>query len=63
MSFFTFAVLAAVLATIVALVSGITSMARNGEVGHLSSGQWMVRRVLFQGIALVLVLVAIYLAS
>ena len=41
MSFFTVVVLAAVLATVVALVSGISSMATDREVGHFDSAHWM----------------------
>jgi hypothetical protein len=63
MSFFTLVVLAAVLATLAALVSGISSMATGGEVGHLDSNQWMVRRVAFQAVAFLLVLLAIYVTS
>lgn len=61
MSFFTVVVLAAMLATVVALISGISSMASDGEVGHADSGHWMVRRVAFQAVAFLLVLAAIYL--
>lgn len=63
MSFFTVVVLAAVLATIVALISGISSMATDGEVGHRDSAHWMEWRVGFQAVAFVLVLLAIYLTS
>ena len=63
MSFFTVVVLAAVLATVVALVSGISSMATNHEVGHLDSAHWMVSRVAFQAVAFLLVLLAIYVAN
>ncbi len=41
MSFFTLAVVAAAFATVVALVSGIASMATDSEVGHLDSAHWM----------------------
>ncbi|MHB8667252.1 MAG: twin transmembrane helix small protein [Burkholderiales bacterium] len=61
MNFFTVVVLAAMLATVFALISGITSMASDGEVGHADSGRWMTRRVAFQAIAFLLVLVSIYL--
>jgi Hypoxia induced protein conserved region len=61
MSFFTVVVLAAALATVVALISGISTMASDGEVGHTDSGHWMQRRVAFQAIAFLLILLAIYL--
>ena len=63
MSFFTVVVLAAVLATVVALVSGISSMATDHEIGHRDSAHWMLRRVEFQALAFLLVLLAIYLTS
>lgn len=63
MSFFNLVVLAAMFATVIALVSGICSMVVDGDVGHLNSGQWMVRRVAFQATAFALVLVGLYLAA
>ena len=63
MNFLTVLVLAAAFATVVALASGISSMATDSEVGHVDSGHWMVRRVAFQAAALLLVLLAIYLTS
>lgn len=63
MSFFTVVVLAAMLATVVALVSGISSMATGHEVGHLDSAHWMEWRVVFQAVAFLLVLFAIYVET
>jgi hypothetical protein len=63
MSFFTVVVLAAVLATVVALASGISSMVADHQVGHLDSARWMVRRVEFQAVAILLVLLAVYFAG
>ena len=63
MSFFTLAVLAAVLATVAALVAGIFTMATNHEVGHVDGKHWMVGRVAFQAVAFLLVVLAIYWAS
>lgn len=63
MNFFTVVVLAALLATVVSLVSGISSMATNHEIGRLDSAHWMVSRVAFQAVALLMVLLAIYVAS
>ena len=48
MSMLTLFVMVAMLATITSLVAGISSMAHAGEVGHLNSAQWMVRRVGFR---------------
>lgn len=63
MSFFPMMVLAAVIATVIALVSGIYSMATDHEVGHLDSAHWMMSRVAFQTVTFLLVLLAIYLAN
>jgi hypothetical protein len=63
MSVFTLVVLAAVVATVIALISGISSMVTDAEVAHLDSKHWMVRRVEFQAIAFLVVLVAIYATS
>ena len=59
MSMLTLFVLVAMLATITSLVAGIFSMAHDGEVGHLSSAQWMVRRVGFQAVAFLLILISL----
>ena len=63
MNFFTVVVLVAAFATVFALASGISSMATDGEVGHVDGAHWMVRRVVFQAVSLLLVLLAIYLTS
>ena len=55
MSMITALVLAALLATVGSLAAGITSMATDGEVGQLSSVQWMASRVGFQALALLLI--------
>jgi len=53
-------VFVAVLATLVSLASGIASMAYDGEVGHRSSAQWMVWRVVFQATAFLIILLALF---
>ena len=55
MNLLTVLVLLAALATIASLTSGIVSMARDGEIAHQSSAEWMVWRVLFQAVALILI--------
>ena len=50
-----FAVVALV-ATVFSLVGGISSMAIDGTVGRLRSEEWMVARVVSQGIAVLFVL-------
>jgi hypothetical protein len=47
--------LVALAATVFSLVGGISSMAVDGEVGHLRSEQWMVARVLAQAVAVLFV--------
>ncbi|MBI3042439.1 MAG: twin transmembrane helix small protein [Betaproteobacteria bacterium] len=59
MTMMTALVLTALLATIGSLIAGITSMATDGEVGHLRSEQWMGARVGFQALALLLIVLAL----
>jgi hypoxia induced protein len=59
MSMITGLVLAAMFATIGSLIAGITSMATGHEVAHLNSAQWMGRRVGFQAVALLLIVIAL----
>jgi hypoxia induced protein len=59
MNMMTALILAAMFATIGSLVAGITSMATDGEVGHLRSEQWMGWRVGFQALALLLIVLAL----
>ncbi len=60
MDLLTVLVIAAMLATLASLASGIASMVNDGEVAHLNSAQWMVRRVGFQAAAFLLILLAIW---
>lgn len=62
MSFFAVVVLAAMLATVIALGMGLSSMVANHQLGHADSVHWMIRRVEFQAVAILLVLVAVYFA-
>lgn len=62
MTFITVVVLVTALATVVALVSGISSMVSGRQVGHLDSVHWMIRRVEFQAVAILLLLLSAYLA-
>ena len=57
MTFVTLMVIVAMTATIGALVFGVSSMVRDGEVGHLDSEHWMAIRVALQ-VTTVLVLAA-----
>ena len=51
--------IAAGIGALVALVAGLCAMARDGEVGHLTSEKWMTWRVIWQAIALVFVFVGL----
>ncbi|MBA4178080.1 MAG: hypothetical protein C0505_16210 [Leptothrix sp. (in: Bacteria)] len=59
MSLLTLALVAAVVATVYAFIGGLTSMVSGGEVNHHSSEQWMVMRIGFQLLAVVLLLFAV----
>lgn len=56
-------VFVAALAVMVALASGLYSMAHDGEVAHQTSAQWMVWRVVLQAAAVLLIFFAVYLAT
>lgn len=58
----TLLVMVAMLATVGALVAGISAMTRDTEVGGRSSGQWMVMRVRFQAAAFLLLLLSLLLS-
>ena len=62
MSILTLLILLAAAATLVSLVSGIVAMGEgeDGLVGHFNSAQWMVWRVVFQGLALLLMVIALF---
>lgn len=63
MSLLTMVLLAAVLATVVALVSGISSMIADRQAGPLDGKHMMAWRVAFQALAFLLILLAMYLAN
>ena len=56
-------VFVAALAVMAALASGLYSMAHDGEVAHQTSAQWMMWRVVLQGVAVLLIFFAVYLAT
>jgi hypothetical protein len=58
MSVMTILIFLALAATVFSLTSGISAMAAHGEVQHRTSNQWMFRRVGFQALAVVLLIVA-----
>ena len=59
MNVVTVLLLVAFAAVLVSLIGGVTSMVGRGEAGHHSSEHWMVMRVSFQALAVVLVLIAL----
>lgn len=58
MSVMTILIFLALAATVFSLISGISAMAAHGEVGHHTSNQWMFRRVGFQALTVLLLIVA-----
>ena len=63
MSLLSLMIVLALLATIGALGAGVVSMVRGGEFDRQHSTQLMFARVGFQGAALVLLLVALFVAN
>jgi hypothetical protein len=61
MSVVTLLIIAAALCVVGSLGMGVAAMARHGEVGHHTSAQWMTMRVAFQGLALALILLSVWL--
>ena len=58
MSLMTIAIVVTVLATVYSLIGGVAAMVVGGEAGHRSSEQWMIRRVAFQALAVLLLVIA-----
>ncbi len=56
-------IILALIATIVSLVTGVVSMGRGGEFDQKHSNQLMWSRVGFQGLALILLVAALYFAT
>lgn len=59
MSTLTILIILALVATIISLVLGISSMGRGGSYDEKHSGQFMSARVIFQGVALILMVIAL----
>jgi hypothetical protein len=55
--------LAAMAAVVYVLVRGVIGMASGNDMTGERSQMWMRRRVMFQGLAIILVLLILYLAS
>ncbi|MCB1850692.1 MAG: twin transmembrane helix small protein [Gammaproteobacteria bacterium] len=60
MNLFSILVVAALLATIASLIWGLLSMVRGGEYDESHSAKLMNTRIAFQGIALLLILLALF---
>jgi membrane protein implicated in regulation of membrane protease activity len=58
MTVMTILIILALAATVFSLISGISAMATHAEVGRHSSNEWMFRRVGFQALAVVLLILA-----
>lgn len=61
MSLLTVALVVAALATIYSFVGGLSSMVAGRALGHHTSEQWMIMRIAFQAVAVVLLLVFVML--
>ena len=59
MSLLTLLIMAAAVATVVSLVSGLSAMTHAGPIADDDSDKWMVWRVVFQGITLALLVLAL----
>ena len=59
MTIMTLLLLAALLGVVWSLAMGISAMASDGPVGHRTSEQWMTMRVVFQALALLLIVVTL----
>jgi hypothetical protein len=63
MSLLSLMIILALLATVVALGAGLVSMMRGGEYDRQHGTQLMTARVGFQGVAVLLLLVALFVAN
>lgn len=60
MKILTILVILALIATVISMVVGIGSMGRGGAYDDKHSGQFMNARIIFQAIAAILLLIALY---
>ncbi len=63
MEFLPFIIVVALLATLAALGAGVVSMVRGGHYDHEHAAQLMASRVGFQGLAVILMMIALLLAN
>jgi nitrogen fixation-related uncharacterized protein len=62
MKIITILVILALLATVISMVAGLRSMTKGGEYDDKHSGQLMNARIIFQGIAILLLIMALLAA-
>lgn len=62
MDILTILLLLAMGAVVYSFLCGVSTMATNHEVAHGDAGQWMIRRVAFQALAIAVVLFAALVA-
>jgi len=60
MNLITLILVVALIATVVSLVGGMTSMVGHGQAGHRTSEQWMIMRVAFQALAVAMILLLMF---
>ncbi len=60
MNMMAFFIALAALCVLGSLVLGIAAMANHGEIAHRTGAQWMTMRVGFQGLALALIVIALW---
>jgi len=63
MQLFTLLVFVALIATVVSLALGVSSMMRGGEFDHVHSTRYMGMRVGLQALTLVLLMLALYFSG
>ena len=56
----TILIVLALIATVVSMVMGIGSMSRGGEYDDKHSGQFMNARIIFQAVAVILLIIALF---
>lgn len=62
MSPLTVAIVLAIAAAIYSLACGVSSMATGKDIAHHTSEEWMIRRIAFQALAVVLLLLGMLAA-
>jgi hypothetical protein len=58
MSPLTVAIVLAIAAAVYSLACGVSTMATGKQIGHHTGEEWMIRRIAFQALAVILLLLA-----